>query len=101
MALKSLQYNFEETDAFLKKFVSNKTDSIVTQLWKDKVPESMDKMTEIVPLYIYTWDKDDDGYYKPGDDDNKKKIGKTAIILIVLGCIVALKKKGKSEKKNL
>lgn len=108
VALKPMQYNLDEIDTFLKKFVWNETDAIVHQLWKDKVPGSMSKMNEIVPLYINGWDRNDDGFYS-----SSKTIGKTAkiliiclsvfvvIIIIVIATLLIIKKKKKDRKESL
>lgn len=60
VALKPLQYNFGEIDTFINKFVMKKNSAIVHTQWKDKVPGSMDKMFDIVPLYMLGWDKTDE-----------------------------------------
>lgn len=60
VALKPLQYNFGETDAFIEKFVMKKQQAIVHTIWADNKPDSMDDMMKVVPLYITGWDKTDD-----------------------------------------
>lgn len=60
VALKPLQYNFSETDAFIEKFVMKKQQSIVHTIWADGKPDSMQDMYNVVPLYITGWDKTDD-----------------------------------------
>ena len=60
VALKPLQYNFGEIDSFIDKFVIQKKHAIVHTQWKDKTPGSMDKMFDIVPLYMTGWDKTDE-----------------------------------------
>lgn len=60
IALKPLQYNFGEIDTFIDKFVMKNEHDIVTTNWKEKVPGSMAKMFEIVPLYMTGWDKTDE-----------------------------------------
>jgi hypothetical protein len=60
VALKPLQYNFVEIDTFIDRFVMKKQHSIVHTQWKDKTPDSMDRMFDIVPLYMIGWEKTDD-----------------------------------------
>ncbi len=60
VALKPLQYNFEEIDAFIDRFVMGGQKSSVHTTWKDSTPGSMEKMMEIVPLYIIGWGKTDE-----------------------------------------
>lgn len=60
VALKPLQYNFGEIDTFIDKFVMKRNSAIVHTQWKDKVPGSMGKMFDIVPLYMLGWDKTDE-----------------------------------------
>lgn len=60
VALKPLQYNFGETDAFIEKFVMKKQQSIVHTIWADGKPDSMQDMYNVVPLYISGWDKTDE-----------------------------------------
>ena len=60
VALKPLQYNFGEIDTFIDKFVLKGEHAIVKTFWKDEVPGSMDKMFDIVPLYMIGWEKTDD-----------------------------------------
>lgn len=60
VALKPLQYNFGETDTFIDKFVMKQQKAIVHTVWGDDKPDSMDKMMDVVPLYIIGWDKTDD-----------------------------------------
>lgn len=60
VALKPLQYNFGEIDSFIDKFVMQKKHAIVHTQWKDKTPGSMEKMFDIVPLYMTGWDKTDE-----------------------------------------
>lgn len=60
VALKPLQYNFSEIDAFIEKFVMQKNAASVHTIWTDKNPGSMTKMFELVPLYITGWDKTDE-----------------------------------------
>ena len=104
VAIKPMQYNLDEIDIFIKKFVYNKTESIVYQLWKDKVPMSVDKMADIVPLYVNGW-RDDDGYYSGG-------VEKTTIIIIavcagvfvlasIIAVIIIIAKKKNKEKNNV
>lgn len=60
VALKPLQYNFAETDAFIDKFVMKGLKSIVHTVWADEKPDSMADMQKVVPLYIIGWDKTDE-----------------------------------------
>ncbi len=60
VALKPLQYNFAETDAFIDKFVMKGQQSIVHTVWTDNKPDSMQDMIKVVPLYINGWGKTDD-----------------------------------------
>jgi dienelactone hydrolase len=60
VALKPLQYNFGETDAFLDKFVMKGQQAIVHTIWADDKPDSMQDMFKVVPLYINGWDKTDE-----------------------------------------
>ncbi len=60
VALKPLQYNFAETDAFIDKFVMKKQHSIVHTIWKDEKPDSMKDLYNVVPLYITGWDRTDE-----------------------------------------
>lgn len=60
VALKPLQYNFGEIDSFIDKFIMQKKHAIVHTQWKDKTPGSMEKMFDIVPLYMTGWDKTDE-----------------------------------------
>jgi len=60
VALKPLQYNFGEIDTFIEKFVIEGELAIVHTVWADKIPGSMDKMYEIVPLYLNGWEKTDE-----------------------------------------
>jgi hypothetical protein len=60
VALKPLQYNFGEIDTFIDRFVMQEKQTIVHTQWKDKMPGSMDKMIDIVPLYMTGWDKTDE-----------------------------------------
>ncbi|MCB0850904.1 MAG: alpha/beta hydrolase [Bacteroidetes bacterium] len=60
VALKPLQYNFSEIDAFIDKFVIKGEHAMVHTVWTDKEPGSMEKMFEIVPLYMIGWEKTDE-----------------------------------------
>lgn len=60
VALKPLQYNFGEIDTFIDRFVLKGEHGIVKTTWKDKTPGSMEKMFDIVPLYMTGWDKTDE-----------------------------------------
>jgi dienelactone hydrolase len=60
VALKPLQYNFGEMDAFIDKFVMKGQQAIVHTLWADNKPDSMQDMMKVVPLYITGWDKTDE-----------------------------------------
>ena len=60
VALKPLQYNDAEIDSFIDKFVINGKHSIVHTVWEDKEPDSMEKMFDVVPLYMIGWDKTDE-----------------------------------------
>ncbi|MBN1181657.1 MAG: alpha/beta hydrolase [Bacteroidales bacterium] len=60
VALKPLQYNFAEIDAYTNKFVMKGQHSIVHTIWADEKPDSMGDMQKVVPLYIIGWDKTDD-----------------------------------------
>lgn len=60
VALKPLQHNFPEIDAFIDKFVLKGEHAIVHTKWADEVPDSMDKMFQVVPLYMIGWEKTDE-----------------------------------------
>jgi predicted esterase len=60
VALKPLQYNFGEIDTFIDRFVLKEEHAMVKTGWKDKKPGSMDKMFDIVPLYMLGWEKTDE-----------------------------------------
>ncbi|KPM46743.1 alpha/beta hydrolase [Jiulongibacter sediminis] len=60
VALKPLQYNFPEIDSFIERFVMKSSEAIIHTQWTDKTPGSMDKMFDIVPLYMTGWDKTDE-----------------------------------------
>lgn len=60
VALKPLQYNFGEIDNFIDRLVLKGEHAMVKTGWKDKVPGSMAKMFDIVPLYMIGWDKTDE-----------------------------------------
>ena len=60
VALKPLQYNFAEIDTFLDKFVMQGKQAVVHTIWTDKEPDSMDKMFDVVPLYMIGWGKTDE-----------------------------------------
>jgi poly(3-hydroxybutyrate) depolymerase len=60
VALKPLQYNFGEIDNFIDRLVLKGEHATVKTGWKDKVPGSMEKMFEIVPLYMTGWEKTDE-----------------------------------------
>ena len=60
VALKPLQYNFGEIDAFIDKFVMKGQQSIVYTVWTDNKPDSMQDMMKVVPLYINGWGKTDE-----------------------------------------
>lgn len=60
VSLKPLQYNFGEIDTFIEKFVMQGEHAIVHTVWADEVPGSMDKIYDIVPLYINGWEKTDE-----------------------------------------
>ncbi len=60
IALKPLQYNFSEIDAFIDKLVINSQHSIIHTKWTDEKPDSMGDMQKVVPLYIMGWDKTDE-----------------------------------------
>jgi hypothetical protein len=60
VALKPLQYNFSETDAFIDKFVMKGMQTTVHTTWADTKPDSMQDMFKVVPLYINGWDKTDE-----------------------------------------
>lgn len=60
VALKPLQYNFAEIDAFIAKMVMKGQHSIVHTIWADEIPDSMKDMFKVVPLYMTGWDKTDD-----------------------------------------
>lgn len=60
VALKPLKYNFGEIDTFIEKFVMGGSESIVETIWEEKTPGSMDKMFDIVPLYMIGWGKTDE-----------------------------------------
>lgn len=60
VALKPLEHNFAEIDAFVDKFIMNGNHAIVHTQWVDKTPDSMKKMFEVVPLYMIGWEKTDD-----------------------------------------
>lgn len=60
VALKPLQYNFSEIDAFIEKFVMKGHKASVHTVWKDEKPGTMDAMMELVPLYLIGWGKTDE-----------------------------------------
>ena len=60
VALKPLQYNFGEIDAFIKRFVMGGEKAFVHTKWADEKPGSMDAMMEIIPLYLIGWEKTDE-----------------------------------------
>ncbi len=60
VALKPLQYNFGEIDTFIDKFIMKEEHAIVKTNWKEKEPDSMEKMFEVVPLYMTGWEKTDE-----------------------------------------
>ncbi|MEO6285881.1 MAG: alpha/beta hydrolase [Dyadobacter sp.] len=65
VALKPLQYNFDEIDTFIDKFIMKGQQAVVHTIWADTKPDSMQIMMQVVPLYITGWDK-------TGDEVNKK-----------------------------
>lgn len=60
VALKPLQYNLGEIDSFIDKFVLKGKHAVVHTVWADKTPDSMEKMFDVVPLYLTGWNKTDE-----------------------------------------
>ena len=60
VALKPLQYNFGEIDAFVDRLIMKGQHAIVHTVWADEKPDSMGDMQKVVPLYITGWDKTDE-----------------------------------------
>jgi hypothetical protein len=60
VALYPFQNNFGEIDHFIDKLVMRGDHAIVQTLWADDQPDSLGKMSEVVPLYINGWDKTDE-----------------------------------------